>query len=74
MVITPGVTQLSNPARNSNEATEFTIGTNWYWNSWVRVQFNYEHDTFGQPVLLGTTAQNLIKNQDSLFTRFQIVF
>ncbi len=74
VVFSPGAAQLANPARNANEATEVTVGINWYLNRWVRMQVNYEHDMFNQPVLLGTTAQNDLKNQDSIFTRFQIIF
>jgi phosphate-selective porin OprO/OprP len=73
-VFNPGAAQLVNPAKNSNEAMEFTLGFNWYFNKWVRMQFNYEHDMFGQPVALGTTAANLLNSQDSLFTRFQVIF
>jgi len=73
-VFEPGAAQLVNPAKNSNEATEFTVGFNWYLNGWVRMQFNYEHDMFGQPVALGTASVNDLKSQDSLFTRFQVIF
>jgi phosphate-selective porin OprO and OprP len=73
-VFESGAAQLVNPKNNSNEAMEFTLGFNWYCNGWVRMQFNYEHDMFGQPVLLGTTAANELKSQDSLFTRFQVIF
>jgi hypothetical protein len=38
------------------------------------MQFNYEHDLFGQPVLLGSAPINELKSQDSLFTRFQVIF
>jgi phosphate-selective porin OprO and OprP len=74
-VFEKGNYQLVNPAKNSNEAMEFTIGCNWYLNAWVRMQFNYEHDMFGQPVLLGSTIPtNQLQSQDSLFTRFQVIF
>ena len=73
-VFEKGNAQLVNPAKNSNEAMEFTIGFNWYLNAWVRMQFNYEHDMFGQPVLLGSSAANELQSQDSLFTRFQVIF
>jgi phosphate-selective porin OprO/OprP len=73
-VFNPGAAQLANPAKNSNEAMEFTVGFNWYFNSWVRMQFNYEHDMFGQPVALGTAPINVLSSQDSLFTRFQVIF
>jgi phosphate-selective porin OprO and OprP len=54
-----------------NEATEFTVGFNWYMNEWVRMQFNWEHDVFSVPVALGAAP---LRDQDSLFTRFQIQF
>lgn len=73
-VFNPGAAQLANPAKNSNEAMDVTVGFNWYFNKWVRMQFNYEHDMFGQPVLLGSTTANLLNSQDSLFTRFQVIF
>jgi phosphate-selective porin OprO/OprP len=73
-VFEAGAAQLANPAKNSNEATEFTVGFNWYLNGWVRMQFNYEHDMFGQPVALGSAPINDLKTQDSLFTRFQVIF
>ncbi len=73
-VFEKGAAQLVNPKNNSNEAMEFTLGFNWYQNGWARMQFNYEHDMFGQPVLLGSTAANELKSQDSLFTRFQVIF
>jgi hypothetical protein len=39
------------------------------------MQFNYEHDMFNRSVLLGTSvANNELRTQDSLFTRFQIIF
>jgi phosphate-selective porin OprO and OprP len=73
-VFNPGAAQLVNPAKNSNEAMEVTVGFNWYLNAWVRMQFNYEHDMFGQPVLLGSAPINELNSQDSLFTRFQVIF
>ncbi len=52
-VFEAGAAQLVNPAKYANEATEFTIGFNWYFNALVRMQFNYEHDMFDQAVALG---------------------
>jgi phosphate-selective porin OprO/OprP len=66
--------QLANPATNSREATEMTLGFNWYLNAWVRVQCNYEHDWFGQPVQLGGSAKNLTRDADALTTRFEVIF
>jgi phosphate-selective porin OprO and OprP len=71
---TPGVAQLSNPALWSSGATELTSGFNWYLNKWVRIQFNWEHAWFDQPVELGTAPVGKTQHQDSLLTRFQIIF
>ena len=46
--------KLVNPALYSSGATESTLGFNWYWNKWVRTQFNWEHARFDDPVALGT--------------------
>src|SRR5262249_5449300 len=40
-VFRPGVLNLANPALYANEATEMTLGFNWYLNKYVRTQFNY---------------------------------
>jgi phosphate-selective porin len=75
IVYSPGAAALANPATTANVATEYTIGFNWYFNGFVRMQFNYEHDMFNRSVLLGTSiANNELRSQDSLFTRFQIIF
>jgi phosphate-selective porin OprO/OprP len=75
IVYSKGLAQLANPATTANVATEYTIGFNWYFNAFVRMQFNYEHDMYNRSVLLGTSvANNELRTQDSLFTRFQIIF
>jgi phosphate-selective porin OprO and OprP len=75
IVYSKGDAQLANPATTANVATEYTLGFNWYFNGFFRMQFNYEHDMFNRSVLLGTSvADNELRSQDSLFTRFQIIF
>jgi phosphate-selective porin OprO/OprP len=75
IVYSPGVAQLANPATTANVATEYTLGFNWYFNAFVRMQFNYEHDMFNRSVQLGSSAvANDLRSQDSLFTRFQVIF
>jgi phosphate-selective porin OprO and OprP len=75
IVYSPGAAALANPATTANVATEYTLGVNWYFNGFVRMQFNYEHDMYNRSVLLGTSvANNELRTQDSLFTRFQIIF
>jgi phosphate-selective porin OprO and OprP len=75
IVYSKGAAQLANPATTANVATDITLGFNWYLNAFVRMQFNYEHDMFNRSVLLGpSVTQNELRNQDSLITRFQVVF
>ena len=50
VVFAPGNARLADPLAVSDEATEMTLGFNWYLNKWVRTQFNWEHAWFGQPV------------------------
>jgi len=65
---------MANPIGNSDGATELTLGVNWYWNRFFKIQFNYEHSWFDEPVQLGPAAKNLIKFDDALLTRFALVF
>ena len=73
-VFTPGPAQLANPKLYSRGATEMTLGYNWYFNKWVRMQFNWEHAWFDDPVQLGSSPRNLTIDSDALLTRFQIIF
>ncbi len=57
----------------SREATESTVGLNWYLNKWVRTQFNWEHAWFAEPVKVGNEPYPL-KSEDALYARFQIIF
>ena len=66
--------QLTDPAKFSPGATEMTLGVNWYWNAWVRWQFNWERAWFDEPVQLGTENSGLLQQQDSLFLRCQVIF
>jgi phosphate-selective porin OprO and OprP len=69
-----GFARLMDPARSATRATEITAGFNWYWNRWVRVQFNWEHARFNNAVRLGPTGANRLDHQNSFLTRFQIIF
>jgi phosphate-selective porin OprO/OprP len=66
--------RLMNTTTSATEATEFTAGFNWYWNRWVRMQFNWEHAMFNNAIRLGPTNANRIDHQDTLMARFQIIF
>jgi phosphate-selective porin OprO/OprP len=65
---------LADPAKFSRGATELTAGFNWYLNRWVRMQFNYEHAWFDDAVRLGPGPQGLLRHQDSLLARLQLIF
>lgn len=65
--------QLANPNGNSDAATELTVGFNWYLNSLVRMQFNWEHAWFQQPLLLGV-PNAYFRQTDAVLVRFQIIF
>jgi len=73
-IFTPGVGQLADPTKNSSGATELTTGFNWYFNAWVRMQFNYEHAWYDDPVQFSIGIAGLHKDSDALMTRFQIIF
>jgi phosphate-selective porin OprO/OprP len=65
---------LANPALYSRGATESTFGFNWYLNAWVRMQFNWEHDWFDDPVTLAPGPAGRLTHQDVLVTRLQFIF
>jgi phosphate-selective porin OprO/OprP len=73
-VFAKGPTRLADPAKYSSGATEFTTGFNWYLNAWFRVQFNWEHAWFDDPVTLGPPPQGIHSQSDALMTRFQVIF
>ncbi len=66
--------KLVNPALYSSGALETTVGFNWYWNPWVRAQFDWEHARFDDPVALGVAPHLLIGHEDTLYCRFQFIF
>ncbi len=66
--------KLANPALYSSGALETTFGFNWYWNKWVRAQFNWEHAQFDDPVALGIAPRLLTSHEDTLYCRMQFTF
>ncbi len=73
-VFAKGNARLADPAAVSDEATEMTLGFNWYMNKWVRVQFNWEHAWFGRPVRLGAGPRGLFRDHDTIQARLQFIF
>jgi phosphate-selective porin OprO/OprP len=71
-IFLPGNLRLANPATNASSATELTLGFNWYFNSSVRMQFNWEHAWFNRPLTLGTNA--FFPQTNAAMVRFQIIF
>ncbi len=59
--------------RSSNEALEETTGVNWYLTKWSRAQLNWEHANFAGPVQIGNMKKALTE-EDTLYTRFQVIF
>jgi phosphate-selective porin OprO/OprP len=73
-VFVAGPSRLADPTKFSPGATETTVGYNWYWTKWARTQFNWEHSWFDSPVLLGTAPAGALRIQNTLLTRFQVIF
>ena len=73
-VFAPGMARLADPTRFAKGATELTLGFNWYFNPWVRAQFNWEHSWFESAVRLGSGSTGLLNSQDALLTRLQVIF
>jgi phosphate-selective porin OprO and OprP len=74
VVFAPGAARLADPTKNAREASELTLGFNWYLNAWVRMQFNWEHARFSSPVPLAPGASGMLRGQDTLLTRLQVIF
>jgi phosphate-selective porin OprO/OprP len=68
------VIRLADPKKWTRGVTETTFGFNWYLTGWVRMQFNWEHDWFDTPVRLGPGPPGLLRHQDALLTRLQVIF
>ncbi|MGE3805045.1 MAG: OprO/OprP family phosphate-selective porin [Gemmataceae bacterium] len=70
----PGANQLVDPTLWSSGATEMTLGINWYLNSLVRLQLNYEHAWYDDPVRFGVSPGSIHRSSNALMTRFQVIF
>jgi phosphate-selective porin OprO/OprP len=70
---TPLASNTGTTNRSSPEALEETTGVNWYLTKWVRAQLNWEHANFASPVQVGNMKKALTE-EDTLYTRFQVIF
>lgn len=70
----PGPNNLVDASRYSPAATETTLGLNWYWTKWSRMQLNWEHAWFDQPVGLAGTGNPGLSGQNTVAARMQFIF
>jgi phosphate-selective porin len=74
VVFASGAAQLASPATNARDTSQLTLGFNWYLNTRVRMQFNWEHARFSSTVELAPGASGMLHGQDTLLTRLQLIF
>ena len=74
--------KLLDPTKSASEATEFTVGANWFLNKYSLIRFDYENVWFtggaGTPgaTTNGVTSYNIANrpSEQVLSTRFQLAF
>lgn len=71
-IFLPGNLNLANPKNSSAGASELTLGFNWYLNSLVRLQANWEHAWYRSPINLGANAS--FRQTNAVLVRVQIIF
>jgi phosphate-selective porin OprO/OprP len=57
----------------TNQARMVDVGLNWYLNKWIRINFDWEHAMFAQPVYY-RPGPGLQKTSDLFWMRFQLFF
>lgn len=57
----------------TNQTRMVDVGVNWYLNKWIRVDFDWEHAMFAQPVYY-RPGPDLQKTSDLFWFRFQLFF
>ncbi len=63
----------ADPNEWSNLANTVDVGTNWYWNYYTKVYFDWQHAFFGNPVTSGPGG-HLLSSTDLFWLRFQVFF
>jgi phosphate-selective porin OprO/OprP len=63
---------LADPDLWSNRAVTTELGTNWYWNEYVKVYIFWLHGAFADPVLY--RPGRLQETADMFWLRFQLYF
>lgn len=71
-IFSPSNGTLAAPAGYSPAATELSMGFNWYLNSMVRAQFNWEHAWYSRPIVLGSGVS--YQRTNAALFRVQIMF
>ena len=64
---------LADPNLWSREAQMVDVGFNWYLNTFVRMQFNWERAYYAQPINIGA-SNRLFSSTDALMTRLQLIW
>ncbi|MGE3809126.1 MAG: porin, partial [Gemmataceae bacterium] len=65
---------LADPNFWSKDAYVTDIGANWYLNRFVKVYFDWQHSTFGSPILLNEAKQKFGRNDDLFWIRMQLYY
>ena len=63
---------LASPADWTNEVDTTDLGVNWYLNKYVKIDFDWQHSSYGRPVTYAPGRQHT--HSDLFWTRFQIYF
>ncbi len=63
---------LADPNQWSNQARMTDVGVNWYLNEYVKLYFDWQHSTFGQPVIYAPGKYQL--TSDLFWVRAQVYF
>ena len=63
---------LADPNQWTNNVQTIDTGFNWYWTTYIKWQFTWEHSIFGSPVVYNVGREQ--KSSDTFWVRFQLYF